>query len=78
MPPGYFVRETLKVKLAFALSSKATNFELPHTYQNILYSEATGLIDPNFHLKYSLDEKQYKYDICIRSLDQNGCNVHIK
>ena len=50
-------------------------FELPHTYLSIFSSEIIGLFELEFHMEYSVI-KQYKYDICFRSLGQNGHHAH--
>ena len=59
------------------LSPKATNFGLPHTYLNIFFSEIIGLFELKFHIIAYSVYKQYSYNICFRSLDQNGHHAHI-
>ena len=47
---------------------------------NKRFSEITGLFELKIHIEYTVllsREKQYKYDIYFRLLDENGHHAHI-
>ena len=56
-----------KVKLPFDLSSKATHFGLPQTYQNIFFSENTELFELKFHMEYSFEKAYIDKTFFLRS-----------